>query len=203
MRYAVLLLLCLGCASTAPETDVAPPGEAPEGGAVVVEMTDPVPAPEPEPKRVVFPERPELEDVLARAATVPLVEAAQALVLSRQGEVKQASLAPNPRLAMSVQGWDLDNFSDGPGRRWIRLYQKFETGGKRGARTEMAEWRVKEASANERFERFRVAEAAAASHQEAAVYQQLVVIRSESLETQRELLALKSAQVRSGRENAR
>jgi cobalt-zinc-cadmium efflux system outer membrane protein len=45
-----------------------------------------------------------------------------------------------------------------------------------------------------------VAEAAAASHQEAAVYQQLVVIRSESLEAQRELLALKSAQVRSGRE---
>ena len=104
MRYAILcLLLGLGCASTPPESDVAPPGEAPEGGAVVVEMEEPVPAPEPAPKRVTFPDRPELEDVLARAATVPLVEAAQALVLSRQGDVRQASLAPNPRLAMSVQ----------------------------------------------------------------------------------------------------
>jgi len=196
---ALLLCLLIGCASTAPESDVPPPGEAPESAAAPV--SDPESVPEPEPRaRVDFPSRPDLEQVLERAATVPLVEAARALVLREQGQVKQASLAPNPRLAMSAQRWDVDDFSDGPGRRWIRLYQKFETGGKRGARTEMAEWRVREASANERFERFRVAEAAAASHQEAAVYQELVEIRVESLKTQQELLALKVAQVKSGRE---
>jgi cobalt-zinc-cadmium efflux system outer membrane protein len=191
MRYVTLLLgMLVGCASSAPESDVPAPGpvtvvEEPAADAAPVET---------------FPSRPTLDQVLQRAATVPLVEAARAAVLREQGGLRQAGLAPNPVLRMSVQQWDFDDLSDGPGRRWIRLHERFELGGKRGARKEVAEWRVREASANERRDRFSVAEAAAAAHQEAAVHQERCRIREAKLEAQRELVELRSAQVRSGRE---
>jgi cobalt-zinc-cadmium efflux system outer membrane protein len=193
MRYATsFLCVFLGCASSAPEPDVPAPGpvtvvEEPVSGATPASARD-------------FPSRPDLGQVLRRAAAVPRVEAARAVVLREQGGLRQAGLAPNPVLRMSVQQWDFDDLSGGPGRRWIRLYERFELGGKRGARKDVAEWRVREASANERRERFRVAEAAATAHQEAAVFQERVRIREQTLETQEELLALKSAQVESGRE---
>jgi cobalt-zinc-cadmium efflux system outer membrane protein len=198
MRYTILLLgMFVGCRSSAPDPDVPPPGPVATAAPVTVEepASEAVPAPVEG-----FSSRPDLEQVLQRAADVPLVVAAQAAVLRERGGLRQAGLAPNPVLRMSVQQWDVDDLSDGPGRRWIRLYERFETGGKRGARKEVAEWRVREASANERWERFRVAEAAATAHQEAAVYQELVRIREQTLETQRELVGLKSAQVESGRE---
>jgi cobalt-zinc-cadmium efflux system outer membrane protein len=191
MRYITLLLgMLVGCASSAPEDDVPAPGPV----TVVEEPASDTAAPVDS-----FPSEPDLAQVLQRAADVPLVVAAQAAVLREQGDLRQAGLAPNPVLRMSVQQWDFDDLSGGPNRRWIRLYERFETGGKRGARKEVAEWRVREASANERWERFRVAEAAAAAHQEAAVYQERCQIREALLKTQRELVELKTAQVQSGR----
>jgi len=186
----LLLLMFLGCASSAPESDV--PAPAP--------MTVEEPASEAAAPVAEFPARPDLDQVLQRAANVPLVLAAQAAVLREQGGLRQAGLAPNPVLRMSVQQWDFNDLGGGPGRRWIRLHERFETGGKRGARKEVAEWRVREAGANERRERFRVAEAAATAHQEAAVYQELVRIREQTLATQQELVELKRARVESGRE---
>jgi len=200
MHYTTLLLslfLGLGCASSAPEPDVAPPGPVEAPGPVTVQepMSEAAAAPVEG-----FPSRPDLDQVLERAADVPLVVAARAAVLREQGGLRQAGLAPNPVLRMSVQQWDFDDLGGGPARRWIRLYERFETGGKRGARKEVAEWRVREASATERWERFRVAEAAATAHQEAAVYQERVRIREQTLETQQELVDLKGARVESGRE---
>ncbi|MHC4818493.1 MAG: TolC family protein, partial [Planctomycetota bacterium] len=167
------------------------------GPVTVVEDTTSAAAPAPIEG---FPSRPDLEQVLERAVDVPLVVAARAAVLREQGGLRQAGLAPNPVLRMSVQQWDFDDLGGGPARRWIRLHERFETGGKRGARKEVAEWRVREASANERWERFRVAEAAAAAHQEAAVYQERVRIGEQTLKIQNELVELKTAQVESGRE---
>ncbi|MHC5049159.1 MAG: TolC family protein, partial [Planctomycetota bacterium] len=195
MRYTTLLLsVLLGCASSAQEDDIPAPAPGP---VTVVEESTSEAAPAPVEG---FPSRPDLGHVLQRAADVPLVVAAQAAVRREQGGLRQAGLAPNPVLRMSVQQWDFDDLDGGPARRWIRLHERFETGGKRGARKEVAEWRVREASANERWERFRVAEAAAAAHQEAAVYQERVRIGEQTLKTQQELVELKTAQVTSGRE---
>lgn len=194
MRYTLLLCVLLGCASSTREGDVAAP---PPGPVTVVEESTAAGTPQ---SLADFPARPHLVQVLQRAAGVPQVVAAQAVVLREQGDLRQAGLAPNPVLRMSVQQWDVDDLSGGPQRRWIRLYERLETGGKRGARKEVAEWRVREASAHERRERFRVAEAAATAHQEAAVYQERCRIREAKLKAQRELVELRSAQVASGRE---
>ncbi|MHC4338894.1 MAG: TolC family protein [Planctomycetota bacterium] len=187
----VSLSLLAACASSSGTTaSLAPPPAAQEASALAAQ------APE---EPVDFPGHPTLVQVLERAQLSPVLLAARASVAREQGARRQAGLFPNPVLKASTQEFDVDDLAKGPGVRRIGIWQRFEIGGKRSARKEMAGERILEAEAGERFQHLEVARAAARAHQEALSAQDLAALREEALKASRELLSLQQQLARTGR----
>jgi len=115
---AILAAGCAGAQIVRPETDGTKPKARDETPALPRVLT--------------------LEKALDLALASPRVKAALGSVAAAEGDVRQASVAPNPTMSLSTESLSPDKFDWGDAVTKVHLSQQLELGGKRGARTRLA-----------------------------------------------------------------
>jgi hypothetical protein len=94
---------------------------------------------------------------------------------------------------------DVNDAGGGPGLYRVTLSERFETAGKRGLRTGIADERIRQMSASALEESFRVAQDAARLQQRALTTEDLAAAHREALEAARALVELEEVRVAAGR----